>query len=505
MKRSISKRIFIITFGIMLFLVNFIMCFQIFFFQKFYLDTKSKNLKNSVMKFRTLYSFDITNSKTLYKALSSFEMDHNAKIAIYSTAGKVQYLADPNSADSEIIIRLNQIFRELYYDSDFTNSLLNSNQAQIKLYNSSEFDSKYIVCMVPFSLSSEKDSVLIAITSFKPIEDAVYVIKEFYKYILIVVIILGLILSYIYSNLISKPLIKITKTAKKMSAMDFSEKCAMHEVSREDEIGDLATTLNFLSLNLSNALDNLKIKNSKLKEDIENERRLEKLRKDFIAGVSHELKTPIGIISGYAEGLKDGIADENSKDIYLDIIIDEADKMNKLVLDMLELSKLESGKMELTLNNFSLYELISDVTMKNLVDIRHKDLEIIKEIPEKDDFIVVGDEFKIEQVLTNFLTNAIKYTPKNEKIIIALHRHNDLIYCSIENTGVTFSESELSKIWNQFYRGDKSRNRNSKSTGLGLSIVKNILQLHDSSFGALNTNKGVKFYFTLKATNISSS
>ena len=289
---------------------------------------------------------------------------------------------------------------------------------------------------------------------------------------------------------------KLNKSAKKMSAMDFSEKC---DIEREDEIGNLAKTLNFLSKNLSNALDDLKIKNKKLEEDIEKERELEKLRKDFIAGASHELKTPIGIISGYAEGIKDGIVDHKDQGVYLDIIIDEAEKMNKLVMDMLELSKLEAGKIDLHIIDFSLTELTEEVLVKNSVDINKNNLTVIKNYSPTEDLYVQGDDFKIEQVLTNFVTNAIKYSEPNNQIIIDIKPvEEDKIYFSIENTGAHIPDSDINKIWTQFYRGDTSRNRGSRSTGLGLSIVKNLLQAHESEFGVMNTENGVKFYFTLK-------
>ena len=350
--------------------------------------------------------------------------------------------------------------------------------------------------MVPFSLNSKNDSIIIAITSFQAIEEASALIKDFYKYIILIVIVIGLILSYVFSNLISKPLVKLNKSAKKMSAMDFSEKC---DIEREDEIGNLAKTLNFLSKNLSNALDDLKIKNKKLEEDIEKERELEKLRKDFIAGASHELKTPIGIISGYAEGIKDGIVDHKDQGVYLDIIIDEAEKMNKLVMDMLELSKLEAGKIDLHIIDFSLTELTEEVLVKNSVDINKNNLTVIKNYSPTDDLYVQGDDFKIEQVLTNFVTNAIKYSEPNNQIIIDIKPvEEDKIYFSIENTGAHIPDSDINKIWTQFYRGDTSRNRGSRSTGLGLSIVKNLLQAHESEFGVMNTENGVKFYFTLK-------
>lgn len=498
MKKSISKRLFLISFGTIVFLVCFTMLFQILFFQEFYLNRKSSNLEIGVKQFKTLYSYDINNKESLYEALGIFELEHNAKIAIYSTDGTVKYLADPEGSSAEIIGTLNQVFKLLYNDPLYTKSVLESDGVFTKLMDSNKLRSKYIVCMAPFSLTSEKDSIVIALTSFQIIEEATSIIKDFYKYILIVVIILGLILSYIYSDLIAKPLVKINKTAKKLSAMDFSERCI---VDREDEIGNLAETMNFLAQNLSNALDDLTVKNAKLKEEVENERRLEKLRKDFIAGVSHELKTPIGIISGYAEGLKDGIADEESQGIYLDIIMDEAEKMNKLVMDMLELAKLENGKTDLSMTSFSLNMLVDEILFKNSVDITNHNLKVEKNYKDNFNYMVLGDEFKIEQVITNFITNAIKYTPENNTIIADIHEHNGLIYCSIENTGAHIAEENLDKIWHQFYRGDSSRNRDSRSSGLGLSIVKNLLQLHNSYFGVLNTENGVKFYFTLNKSN----
>lgn len=497
MKKNISKRLFVITFSIIIFLTLFTMVFQMTFFQEFYLKRKSADLNNAVLKFRALYSYDLNNTKSLYRALSFFELENNAKIGIYSIDSTPKYLSDPkDSQNSEATALLNDIFMELYSEPDFAKLLLSSNSGIIRIHNSEKYSTKYLVCMAPFSFNSRNDSIIIAITSFQPIEEANALIKDFYKYILLIVLVIGLILSYVFSNLISKPLVKLNKSAKKMSAMDFSEKC---DIDRDDEIGNLAKTLNFLSKNLSNALDDLKIKNKKLEEDIEKERELEKLRKDFIAGASHELKTPIGIISGYAEGIKDGIVDDNDKNIYLDIIIDEAEKMNKLVMDMLELSKLEAGKIDLNIIDFSLTDLTEEVLMKNSVDINNNNLSVVKNYPLDEDYYVRGDDFKIEQVITNFVTNAIKYSEPNNKIIITIKPKDDYsIYFSIENTGAHIPEEDLNKIWNQFYRGDTSRNRGARSTGLGLSIVKGLLQVHNSKYGVCNTENGVKFFFTLK-------
>lgn len=493
-KKSISNRIFFITFLLIILLLGFSMIFQVYFFQSFYQDRKSTNLEKAVNKFKALYSLDIQNSSTLYKALGYFEVKNNAKIAIYSTNGNVQYISDQEGSNSENVKLLNQLFNNLYQNKSYTEALIKSDKSTITTVDNTQYSIKHIVCLTPFSLNEKNDSIIIAISSFQNIEEASQIIGEFYKYVIIAVIILGFILSLIYSNLISKPLRRINRTAQKMSSMNFSEKCT---VEREDEIGSLAKTLNFLSENLSNALSDLKEKNKKLELDIEKERQLEKLRKDFIAGVSHELKTPIGIIEGYAEGLKDNVVEGESREIYLDIIIDEAKKMDSLVMDMLELSKLEAGKTKLDITEFDLKELFEKVLLKNQVDISTNNLTIIRNF-SLDNYSVLGDSFKIEQVLTNFLTNAIKYTNNGEKIIIDIVKKKGNLYFSIENTGAFIPDSELPNIWSQFYKIDKARNRSARSTGLGLAIVKNLLTLHNSDFGVMNTKEGVKFYFSLR-------
>lgn len=498
-KKSISNRIFFITLLLIVLLMGFSMIFQVYFFQSFYQDRKTTALQNAVTKFKTLYSNDIKNTPTLYKALGYFEIKNNSKIAIYSTNGNVKYISDQDGATSENVKLLNKVFNDLYSNREYTSSLLKSDKIITTTIDNPQLSTKHIVCMTPFSLDEQSDSIIVAISSFASIEEASGIIHEFYKYVMFGVLIIGLVLSFIYSDLISKPLTKINKTAKKMSAMDFSEKCT---INREDEIGSLAKTLNFLSENLSTALKDLKEKNKKLEIDIEKERKLDVLRKDFIASVSHELKTPIGIIEGYAEGLKDNVAQGESRDIYLDIIIDEAHKMNSLVMDMLELSKLEAGKANLHIQPFDIKELFEKIAFKNQVEITNNNLEIILNY-KATSYCVLGDIFKIEQVLTNFITNAIKYTESGEKILIDISNHNSDVFFSIENTGAHIPEEDLSNIWSQFYKVDKSRTRSTRSTGLGLAIVKNLLTLHNSNFGVMNTERGVRFYFSLKKASIS--
>ncbi|OAA84044.1 Sensor protein SrrB [Clostridium ljungdahlii] len=334
--------------------------------------------------------------------------------------------------------------------------------------------------------------IIFSITSLQPVNEASSVIKEFYFYFYIGAIVLILILCLMYTNMVSKPLVKLNETAKKMAALDFSEKC---NIKNEDEIGNLASTLNFLSYNLDKALTSVNAANEKLEKDIEKERNIDKARKEFIAAVSHELKTPINLIGGYAEGLKDGIFKENEEDQYIDIIIDESNKMANLVSDMLNLSHLESGTMKLSKEEFFIDDLIESVIKRFYKVIKDKGITINCNIITKTK--VCADWDKMEQVITNFTTNAIKNTYEGGIITFAIEEEPDKTIVSVENTGKGIPEEELGKIWDNFYKLDKSRNRKLGGTGIGLAIVKNILILHGYKYGVKNTDNGIKFYFVV--------
>ena len=490
MNKSISKKIFTITFGLILTLILSLILFQGLFFERFYFSRKTSQLVNEINKFRTLYSFQIYDNKSLNKALADYQNKNNSQIAIFSLDG---LSINGVNRSAEDIRTLAAFCEQLLSDEALIDEVLYSNKTKSTLFTDLESGNKKIGVVAPMSLMATNDSIIISVSPTQPIEEASFVIKDFFKYLILGFIVLGVFLSYIYANLISKPLLKISETAKKMSSMDFTAKC---EVVSEDEIGYLAETLNFLSSNLQVALTDLKNKNKKLEADIDKERKLEKLRKDFVAGVSHELKTPIGIIEGYAEGIKDGIVSGDDVDLYIEIIIDESKKMSKLVSNMLELSKLESGTIELTIENFNILRLINKIINKHTLDFNERELEVVLNysIPYA---YVQGDIFQIDQVLTNLFTNALKYTPKGEKVIISVIDKNPNYLISIENTGIFIPDEEIENIYSKFYRIDKSRKRTDNSTGLGLSIVKRILLLHKSTYKIKNTDSGVKFSFTL--------
>ena len=492
-KFSISKKLFLITFGLIFIVLIFSMLFQILFFEDFYLNKKIKDMTREINKFSEIYSYDISDEKNLIKALFRFEQDNNSKVAIFSINGELKYLTN-YSNNNDDFQTLTAFCTELLNDKSLINKVITTGKSQSSVFENQFTNTTKIGTIAPMSLNSRNDSIIISVSSMQPINEATGVIREFYFYLFLGFIIIGFFLSSVYANLISKPLVNINKVAKRMSSMDFTAKC---EETSDDEIGNLATTLNFLSSTLKNALDDLKLKNKKLEEDIEKERKLEEMRKDFVASVSHDLKTPIGIIEGYAEGLKDGIATGEAKKIYLDTIIDEAKKMNKLVNNILELSRLESGNLELTIERFNILRLIKRLMNNFSLEFSSKNIQISLETDLEYSY-VIGDIFQLEQVLTNLLSNALKYTPNNESVIIEVINRNELTFISVENKGVFIPENEIENLFNKFYRIDKSRNTSKNSNGLGLAIVKRILDLHESSYSLFNTNDGVKFEFSLK-------
>lgn len=495
MKNSITKKLILIIFSLIASLLIGFMIFQSFFFQGFYLQKKSEDLQNSLLQFKRDYDYNWpVNTQAVINAMTTFELNNTAKIAICPIDSNISKITVSQKNNEDIDATLDSILNKLKEQKLYTQEFLNSSKIITTVVNT-KGNSKQIVSIAPFSLSSKNDAVIISISPFRTIEEASAIMKDFYEAIILLLIIFCFFFAYIFSNLISKPLLKLNETAKKMISMDFTEKC---DVTSNDEIGNLATSLNFLSSSLSSALDDLKLKNAYLEEEIRKEREIEKLRKDFIASVSHELKTPIGIISGYAEGIKDGIVDSENLDFYLDVIIDESNKMNKLVLEMLNLSKLEAKKVQLTLSEFSLSTLTEDIISKHKHKFDENNLKVNLDLIPDSEAKVLADSFKIEQVISNFVTNAIKYTPSGENVNVKVSDLEDKVLFSIENTGVSIEEKHLSKIWSQFYRIDSSRNRDSGSYGLGLSIAKNLLELHNSQYGVVHTDKGIEFYFYLE-------
>ena len=255
-----------------------------------------------------------------------------------------------------------------------------------------------------------------------------------------------------------------------------------------------------MSDKLEKTINQLKEANIELEKDIEHKSRIDEMRKQFISDVSHELKTPIALIQGYAEGLQENvITDEESRKFYVEVILDEANKMDKLVKQLLELMKLEYGKREFNNIKFDMTELIREVIRKTSVMLEGQNIKV--KFEAKEPVYVYADEFYIEQVITNYVTNAIKHVEeRNKDILIEIRiekRENGKARIYVYNTGTPISEENQNRIWNRFYKIDTSRNREKGGTGIGLSLVKAIMNNYKNAYGVYNRDNGVEFYFDL--------
>lgn len=299
---------------------------------------------------------------------------------------------------------------------------------------------------------------------------------------------------YLYLHHFSKPIIEMNKITRDMAKMDFSQKCPPYNNS---EIGELGQSINTLSESLDKTLKDLQQKNEKLQADIEHERRVEQMKKEFVSNSSHELKTPIAIIQGYAEGLKLGMKNKTlNTEEYCDIIIEETHKMNRLVCEMLELSKYESDSYELVPENFEISSFIADSIDSYDILANEKEIEIINTIPYG--LYGWGDASKLEMVIHNYVSNALSHAKYDKKIILSAQELEDSIKINVFNTGDHIAQHDLENIWQSFYRADKAHSRSEGRFGLGLSIVKAIQDLHGMPYSVENVDSGVTFSFEIK-------
>ena len=313
---------------------------------------------------------------------------------------------------------------------------------------------------------------LILNTPLEPVESYIDFIMNQYLYLAMIVIVISLILAFFLAKNISQPIIKMKNEANKLAQGDYDAK---FETNSFSEINDLASTLDDATEKLSKIND---------------------LRKDLIANVSHDIKTPLTMIKAYAEMIKDiSGEDPKKRNEHLDVIIQESEYLDKLVSDMSELSKLQSGVIEINRDNFDMKECVGRVVVLLSKAAEEKNVQLIVNC---DDCVAYADEIKISQVIYNFLSNALKYSDDNAIIIINVFDSENAIRVEVVDNGNGISKEALPYIWDRYYKVDKNFNRSVNSTGLGLAIAKAILEAHKARYGVESTvNEGSTFWFEL--------
>lgn len=306
------------------------------------------------------------------------------------------------------------------------------------------------------------------------------------------VLLLVLGIDFFMGCFITKPIDRLNASAKRMAGLDFSVPC---DLASADEFGELSASLNTMAENLQRALACLEDANTRLEKDVERERLLLAERKDLVDSLSHEMKTPLGIIRAYAEGLLDE-TEEAKKLKYARVIVSEAERMNDLIVTLLDLSALESGAASLDISRFDFVELVETVAGRLLIDAPDTDFELQYELPEQKIFVRT-DRRRMEQVLDNLIVNARKNVVSGGVLRLVLTVDKGTLHFSVFNQGRPISEDGLSRIWTKFYR---DRGAEYSGSGLGLSIVAQILSMQQLPYGAENRKDGVRFYFSIPVT-----
>ena len=344
-----------------------------------------------------------------------------------------------------------------------------------------------------FGYCSDNQTIVIMSTPVAGLKESVNISNKFLIYVAIIGFIITVIITFLITKMITSPILQLAEISNKMGKLDFT---ARYEGKRSDEIQTLGQNMNYMSDRLKKAISKLQEANEVLKEDIKRKEAIDEMRKDFIANVSHELKTPIALIQGYAEGLNEGLCeDEESRKYYTEVIMDESEKMNKMVKQLLTLSSLESGNSILHKENFNMTSLTDRVLSSISLLIGEKNVKV--DFDTSRDVFLYADEFKIEEVVTNYISNAIHHVNDNGTIKIDVSEDERNVYFSVYNTGNQIPEKDLANVWEKFFKVDKAHSRSYGGSGIGLSIVKAIVEAHGGAVNVVNKSDGVEFGFKI--------
>lgn len=464
---KIRWKIFFLMFSVVLMIILGLIATNTIYLEKFYIKNKKEKLVElGQILIDPKYVIDFQN----------LEMHSNVAILIKRTDELYKLEKEavlPKEEIDEIIVQLKNneyVFKEI--------TLL-------------DYRGKVLILFMPYM----RDRYIEIITPLSFIQEGLEISTRYHLLIIVLALIIGSSMSFVFSKKMTDPILELKEITQRISLLDFNIK---FEKERKDEIGELGYAINKMGGTLEKNIDEINKVNKKLMEDIENEKRLDKLRKEFIASVSHELKTPIAIIQGYAQGLMENIAEtEEDRNFYCEIIVEESLKMDSLVKELLLITQMDSGYFKIEKEKVDLYQMIKDIRDKYSSKNRE-----IKYIGEKDIFAYCDEKY-IDRVLENLVVNALKYSTGDREVTITVEDIENRYKVIISNESENLSEDDLENIWTPFYRVNKARDRDGH--GLGLAIVRGILENHKSNFGVYITGKNIiNFWFELEKSSLDS-
>lgn len=485
MKYSIKKQMIAIFIGLLACMVVALLVINMTFLEPYYIQNKEKSFRemyetlNQVAQDQS-YSDEEVSSDVAKQA----ERNNLSFLIIDETTGN-KYT---NVYNQEMLF--NQLLGYVINQSQQNAEILESTDAYQMLQSRDPWnETEYLVMWGNF----EDGSQFLMRSPLESMRESAAISNRFLIYIGSVLILAAGALVWYFSKKLTDPIRELANLSDKMANLDFEAK---YTSGGKNEIGELGANFNRMSSRLESTISELKKANNSLLKDIEQKEKMEEMRNEFLGNVSHELKTPIALIQGYAEGLKDGVNDDaESRDFYCDVIMDEAMKMNQMVKNLLTLNQLEFGDEDISFERFDLAALIRGVLQSMEILAQQDELKII--FRQESPVYVWADEFKTEQVVRNYVSNAFHHASGDKVIEVKIQKEGKKARISVFNTGTPIPEEDLKHIWEKFYKVDKAHTREYGGNGIGLSIVKAIMESFHQEYGVKNYDNGVEFWFEL--------
>ncbi len=493
--KSVRFRLFIVLCIVIMFLVICLVTINSLILGNFYLYSKTNTIKDVYQKINDYYA-NPTLDVNLEEELKKIAYRNNFDILIKTDTNLILFSTDKDFLDS--LNRITEMIQMQSQNYNRADVIFSDENMEIRRVTDSANNLNYIL----LSGKLVNDYSLYIRIPIAPIEESVKISNNALLMIGILTIFIASFVASFISRKFTTPILQLNDITKKVANLDFSQK--YRTTDSDDEINELGKNINTMSDKLEATIKQLRDNNIELEKDIEEKSKIDEMRKQFISDVSHELKTPIALIQGYAEGLVENVnTDEESRKFYAEVILDESNKMDRLVKQLLELMKLEYGKREFNDEQFDLVELIQEVIRKCNVMLEENNIEVI--FKEKSPILVYADDFYIDQVVTNYFTNAIKHAEEvdgKKQIQITIEEKEQKYRVCVFNTGKQIAEENLDRIWGRFYKVDSSRSRENSGSGIGLALVKAIQNNYQNEYGVENKVNGVEFYFEItKASN----
>lgn len=506
MKQSIRIRFTMIFISILMIMLIAIWAMNNWFLEGYYVSQKVKMLEDAYQLINTNILEKVENGEQI---TDEFDYSEQAVWKEGTLAWKLREMGDSSNIATVLVdsisgsvygfagnqTMLKDRVKDYIFGQGTARAELLRNHENYVIQRSYDHRSKSFY-LESWGFFSDNTTMFIMSMPITSIRESAELSNRFLAYAGIVVMLVGTAVMYFATKRIISPIQSLSSLSERMSRLDFDAK---YTGTEKDEIGVLGHSMNQMSEKLKETIEELKTANNTLQKDIEEKIQIDEMRKEFIANVSHELKTPIALIQGYAEGLTEGMAeDAESRDYYCEVIMDEANKMNRMVKQLLTLTALEFGNDTAVFQRFDLTELIQGLLTSAGILLEQKEAQV--EFTASEPVYVWADEFKIEEVVTNYLNNALNHLDGQRKIRISVESQGAQVKVTVFNTGKHIPEEDLPNIWTKFYKVDKARTRAYGGSGIGLSIVKAIMDSHHQSCGAGNVDGGVEFWFTLDSS-----